>query len=101
MLHIHILKLHFQIINDVVHNKDGYSWNLTVVYDNPGEENKKFLWKDLVDIAPNNSNGWLVTSDFNDIWHMKEKRWGVAATRRKCSNFQGRLNNFSLVDLGS
>lgn len=80
-IQIHILKLHFQFIHANVCTNDGHSWTLTAVYDNPREDNKKYLWKELESIDH------IMAGDFNHILHMAEKLGGVTATRRRCSIF--------------
>ncbi|KAI5421886.1 hypothetical protein KIW84_045364 [Lathyrus oleraceus] len=71
MVHIHILKLHFQYIHVLVRTKDGLNWNLTMVYASPREARAR------------GEGGY------------------VDASRRNYRNFQDRINTFSHMDLGS
>jgi hypothetical protein len=76
-------------------------WWFTTVYASPIEERRKALWQDLIAIAHQTSEPWMLAGDFNEISSMKEKRGGVRASERRCNNFKDRINSCKLLDMGS
>ncbi|MCH86424.1 hypothetical protein A2U01_0007281 [Trifolium medium] len=67
----------------------------------PNEENRRVLWEDLISIANNMNDAWLVAGDFNDIASIGEKKGGAAVSMRKCNKFQDRITACNLLDLGA
>jgi hypothetical protein len=98
---VHVCIKKFQYIQLQVQYKNENSWFFTPIYASSCEENRRLLWEDLMSIANNMNDAWLVAGDFNDIACGDENKGGAAVSMRKCNKFQERINACYLLDLGA
>lgn len=90
-----VLCIKFQFIHLVVTYTGGSSSYLTAVYASPHEENRRYLWEDLHNIAQSMQEKWLLVGDFNDIANLSEKKGGADVHRIKCRGLWIELTHVS------
>jgi hypothetical protein len=98
---VDVVNKSFQFMHLRVKYPHGQWWYFTPVYASPIEDRRKALWHDLTAIAHHMKEPWMLAGDFNDISSIEEKRGGVRASERRCSNFKDRINNCKLIEMGS
>ncbi|KAI9096763.1 hypothetical protein K1719_025942 [Acacia pycnantha] len=74
---------------------------ITAVYAVPLPVMKQALWADLRNLASSMSRSWVVVGDFNDIAHSSERVGGSNLNFSRMKIFQDRIQDCSLVDMGS
>ncbi|XP_049388501.1 uncharacterized protein LOC125852861 [Solanum stenotomum] len=72
---------------------------VTAVYAKCSNEERRELWEDLVHIAEENDNPWIVGGDFNVILREEEKLGGLAFTQTEAVDFAQCLNNCAISEL--
>jgi exonuclease III len=100
LLTIKIERVDFQFIHVRVLETDG-CWYFSAIYASPNEDMRKTFWNEMIQIANNITERWLLAGDFNDIKDNSEKKGGAAIIHRKCALFAERINRCRLIDLGS
>ncbi|KAI9107061.1 hypothetical protein K1719_022589 [Acacia pycnantha] len=73
---------------------------LTAIYAVPSPSCKLLLWQELMSLSSSVSAPWVVLGDFNDILSVAERVGGSGINRQRISQFQERINDCHLSDLG-
>ncbi|KAI9118206.1 hypothetical protein K1719_010538 [Acacia pycnantha] len=73
---------------------------LTAIYAVPSPSCKLLLWQELLSLSSSVSAPWVVLGDFNDILTAAERVGGSGINRQRISQFQERVNDCHLSDLG-
>lgn len=99
-INMHIESTTFQEIYVVAEVSPSISVLLTFVYGSPIRDRRKFLWNNLMNIAPDVKIPWLVCGDFNDVLSYGEK-WGSRdVNRARIHDFKHCIETCGLSDLG-
>ncbi|KAF7812326.1 reverse transcriptase [Senna tora] len=90
----------FQEIHATLEVRDQPLMLISFIYANPLLERRRFVWKNLEDIAVVNSLPWVVCGDFNEMLSRDEKWGGNPASLNRIREFSNCLANSGLEDLG-
>ncbi|KAI9094745.1 hypothetical protein K1719_026551 [Acacia pycnantha] len=76
------------------------SFLITAIYVIPSSMRKTELWRELMNLANNISELWVIAGDFNDISSLIEKTRGSTLNQSRLRLFQDRVQACNLSDLG-
>lgn len=81
-------------------NFGGYTFDLTVVYDEETVVKRRPLWDGITAIRPtSNSNDWLIIDDFNEIQqHSSEREGHRSFDRVGASEFESAIYGFTELE---
>ncbi|KAJ4845396.1 hypothetical protein Tsubulata_010578 [Turnera subulata] len=96
---VSIIYNHTQFIHLRV-SMNNSSFLFTAVYGAPQDRWRKFLWENLISLAKDIKEPWLLGGDFNAILVGSERRTGRRQHRRANPPFQQCLLEASLLDMG-
>ncbi|XP_058751892.1 uncharacterized protein LOC131624996 [Vicia villosa] len=64
-------------------------------------ETRHLLWEELINLAANINEPWMLAGDFNDLADPSDKKGGAPISVRRCKNFLNRVNMCKLNELVS
>lgn len=97
---VSILMRHRQYINFRISQADKEPWLFTVVYGSPSGSLREEFWRNIKQVAAVISEPCLVTSGFNAIASLSEKKGEVWASFNAYKKFSYWIVDCKLIDLG-
>ncbi|KAE8693055.1 hypothetical protein F3Y22_tig00110819pilonHSYRG00250 [Hibiscus syriacus] len=99
-LNVKILTISNQFIHGRCWSKNDTRWHyFTVVYASPQVEKRKLIWNHLMNLAPSDTEAWILGGDFNSIFRPKKKESGAIRGSRISALFADFIFKMGLYEV--
>lgn len=94
-----VVRAHKQFVHARMVNSGGYTFDLTVVYDEGTIAKRRLLWSGIEAIRySSNETDWLMIGDFNEIWHPSERQGRGVYDRTRPDEFESAIGGSTEIE---